>query len=257
MANIKFIKSEVLNHITDCVKSDDQRVISLFLEDTNEKLVEYLGQVFGDTNDCFGETRHILPDFNLDPNPKGAPEITNLRNVYEKLPSLTPAEAADRRFWVGLCICHAWDYVKKRWEIAPGKVKNPSKICSHFLYVHSLRRSHTRNALARLWWIARLTYDTNNEEDKFHLAKFVLSDTDYVINLLERSFSNNPKVVREFIRAVSRARSDGYRIGRNEIRQCCIYLNLLGGVYMLDAMSEGVVYNKIYARATSFGKGDA
>lgn len=46
MANIKFIKSDALNHLTDCVKSGEKKVIDLFLEDTNEKLMNYLFDTF-------------------------------------------------------------------------------------------------------------------------------------------------------------------------------------------------------------------
>lgn len=253
MANIKFIKSDALNHLTDCVKSGEKKVIDLFLEDTNEKLMNYLFDTFNGA-ECFGETHHPLPDFNLDPTPVGAGEINNLKSVYSKLTSLTQAEASDKRFWVGLCICHAWAYVKQRWNIGVKPDKNQSRIGDHFLYAQSLRRSHTRNALARLWWIARLTYDENQIGDEFHLAKFVLSDTDYVITLLERNYSNNPNVVREFISAISQARAEGYKIDRIQMRQCGIHLHLLGGVYMLDAMAPGTVFNKIYEKAKTFGK---
>lgn len=251
MANIKFIRNDALNHLDDCIRSNNSEVVNMFFEDSNTALLAYLRETFNG-EECFIDSRYLLPDFNLDPNTKGADEIGNLKSVYEKLP-LLPAEAADKRLWIGLCIYHCWEYVKQRWNIFAGNSCNRD-ILSHFLYGHGLRRSHTRNALARLWWIGELTYDDSNPADKLYLAKFVLSDTDYVINLLERNFSNNRKVVCEFIYAISKARQEGYKIKRMEIRECCIHLNLLGGVYMLDAMQPGSIYNKIYAKAKTFGK---
>lgn len=253
MAFIKFITTEALDHLTSCIKDGNPQVIGLFEEPSNEKLLAYLKETFLG-KECFFDTRHVLPDFNLDPSTKGKEEINNLKSVFTKLQGLTPAEASDKRFWVGLCILNNWPYVQQRWGITPGNSSNQSSIGDHFLYAHHLRRSHTRNAMARLWWIANLTYDNKNADDPFHLARFVLSDTDYVINLLERNFSNNHEMVREFVSAISKARGEGYKIGRLEIRQCCIYLNLLCGVYMFEAMENGSIFEKIYAKAKTFGK---
>lgn len=251
MAYIKFIEADVLNYLTNCVKAGDREVISLFFKETNKELCDHLKDFFRG-QECFRDSKFFLPDFQLDPNPRGAAEILNMKSVHEKM-HILPAEAADKRLWIGLCIVHCWDYVRKRWDITPGN-KAQSKILSHFLYGDGGRKSDTRNACARLWWISELTYDKTRKGDEYFLLKFVLSDTDYIINLLERTFSNNRQSVCEFIQAVSKAREEGYRIGREEIRKLCVHLNLLGGVYMLDAMSAGSVYNKIYACAKEFGK---
>ena len=80
----------------------------------------------------------------------------------------------------------------------------------------------------------------------------------YVIDLLERGFSNNRCISFEFVDAVEKARAEvageGKVILRPELRILCKYLNMLGGVYILDSMPEGAIFRKIHDKAVAIAR---
>ena len=49
--------------------------------------------------------------------------------------------------------------------------------------------------------------------------------------------------------AVIDARKSGMRIDTNVVGELAKYLNLLGGVYILDCLPEKTIYEKIYEKA--------
>ena len=182
----------------------------------------------------------------LDSSLIGIQEVENVKKIFLPLIDLPPTIAKDERFWAGLSIIHFWKYVQMRWHIHNNLTAN--NVLTHYLYFFNIRRSLTRNALARLWWIGKLTYDIKRD-NKFELTSFVLSDTSYVIDLLERNFSNNPRIVKEVVEAIEQVRSEGFHLNRDQIRPLCIYVNMLGGVYILDAMNEGAIKTKVIEKA--------
>ena len=69
------------------------------------------------------------------------------------------------------------------------------------------------------------------------------------MHVLERNTSNNPSITRGFLSAVIDARNNGMRIDTNVVGELAKYLNLLGGVYILDCLPEKHIYEKIYEKA--------
>ena len=112
----------------------------------------------------------------------------------------------------------------------------------------------TRNALSRLWWIGQLTINQSCPDDPYKATRFVLEDTDYVVALLERNTSDNPHIVYEIIDGVLAARSEGYNVERNAIRELAKYVNIVGGVDILDLMPEGAIRDKVLGRARKICK---
>ena len=137
-----------------------------------------------------------------------------------------------------------YDYVKYRWKI--DETSSAATIEQHFFFGYGARRSLTRNALSRLWWIGRLTYDNERE---YELTKFVCENADNIMHILERNTSNNPDIVKAFISAIIDAKNTGKQIDTNDIGELSKYLNLLGGTYILDCLPSSVIYDKIYKKA--------
>ncbi len=169
-------------------------------------------------------------------------EAENVKRVYGALQFLSDSQASDERLWAGLCFGPCWTYVKYRWNI-DGKC-NENNIKQHFLFGFTPRRSLTRNAISRLWWIGRLTYD-EKREDPWALTKFVCENADYIMHILERNTSNNPAIIRPFLSAIIDARAAGIPIDTDKVGELSKYLNLLGGIYILDCLSEEKIYQKI------------
>jgi hypothetical protein len=88
-----------------------------------------------------------------------------------------------------------------------------------------------------LWWIGKLTYDPK-AQDPWELTRFVCRYSRFIVDILERSMSNNPSVVHPFIWAVMDAEKENISISTQRIRDLAIYLVELGSVYILDCLPE-------------------
>ncbi len=166
-------------------------------------------------------------------------EFENVKRVYSNLMFLTDSMAADERLWAGLCLGQFFDYVRYRWDIS-----SVSGVLQHYFFSGPKRRALTRNALSRLWWIGRLTYD-EKRINKWELTEFVCSHSDHILHFIERNTSNNLHIIRPFLEAVMEARRDGYDLNTDDVGYLAKYLNLLGGMYVLDFMPEEWIKEKI------------
>lgn len=202
----------------------------------------------------FVDTKYTdAPDFVLDTS-QDKPfltEATNVERVYGSLKFLSESQASDERLWAGLCLGPFWEYVKYRWEI--DKKCTINNIQQHFLFGFGVRRSLTRNALSRLWWIGRLTYD-KTRADPWALTRLVCESSDYIMHILERNTSNNPAIIRAFLDAILDARNDGLPIDTNSVGELAKYLNLLGGIYILDCIPPNKIHDKIVSKAEEISK---
>lgn len=195
----------------------------------------------------FLDTKYEIEDFDLDLS-EDKPRLTDFENVcrvYSRLMFLTNSEASDERLWAWFCLDPFWKYVKYRWKI-DGSHKS-SAISDHFFFGQHSRRSFTRNAVARLWWIGRLTYDPKRE-DPYELTRFVCDNQDIIQHILERNISNNIDLVKPFIQAVIDSRNKGLTVNTNDIAELMKYYNLLGGTYILDFQTYEWIYKKMINR---------
>ena len=238
--------------------------LPLFAEETNKPLVDKLKEVL-ETDTIFRDTKYSFPDEPLSPSKASADEMNSIIAVFGSMKDLPNAVAMDERLWAGIAIDLCWSYVRERWDIAALFATNDAsvrnKVLDHFFYKQGPRRSFTRNAISRLWWLGKLTYDEGHA-DPYHRTRVVTADLGYVVDLLERNFSNNQRISAEFVDAVEAARAEvapnGGVIVRPELRMLCKYLNMLGGVYVLDSLPEGMIYSKIHDKAVEIArhKGD-
>ena len=232
----------------DVIKSNLEEWVDNFKLDSSEWLQYELGNtLFSDTK--FGD----IPDFDLDVS-MDKPFLTeaeNAKRVYGNLRFLSDSQASDERLWAGLCLGPFWNYVKYRWEI--DKKCTVKNVQQHFLFGFGARRSLTRNALSRLWWIGRLTYD-EHRADPWELTKFVCESSDYVMHILERNTSNNPTIIRPFLDAIIKAKAQGLAIDTNGVGELAKYLNLLGGIYVLDCLPEDCIHKRMFSKATELYK---
>ena len=233
----------------DMIKTNLPSIVELFKRESSSCLEEELGiKLLADTR--FDE----VADFTLDMSQKKTflTDAENARRVYGNLRFLSESQASDERLWAGLCYGVFWKYVKYRWEI--DKRCTARNIAQHFMFGYGARRSLTRNALSRLWWIGRLTYD-EKRSDHWELTRLVCENPDNIMHTLERNTSNNPVIIRAFLSAVIAARKDGIPINTNVIGELSKYLNLLGGIYVLDCLPQQKIFKKIYDKAVALGNG--
>jgi hypothetical protein len=218
----------------------------------------YTNFAFPDTQwitDYFGgspfiETKYTVSDFTLDMS-QDKPFLTefeNVQRVYNSLSFLSNSQASDERLWSAMCINHFLKYTQYRWNII--EKCTAENVRSHFFFGQSPRRSLTRNAIARLWWIGRLTHD-QQRKDPYELTRFVCENADYIMHILERNTSNSPIITKAFLSALLAAKEEGCLVNTNTVGELSKYLNLLGGIYILDCLPESKIHEKILEKARS------
>ncbi len=220
------------------LRSNLPSILHYFTESTPHWLNEYFGF------SPFLETKYSVEDFALDMSADRPfhTEFENVKRVYNRLNFLTCSEASDERLWAGLCLKYFWKYVQYRWNIV--NQCTLENVLQHYFFGFGARRSLTRNALSRLWWIGHLTYD-DERKNPYALTQFVCENSNYIMHILERNTSNNPDIVRPFISAIIEARSEGYSINTNVVATLSRYLNLLGGTYLLDCLPQEIIQRKV------------
>lgn len=240
---IKFLEEDSLM----ALKSNLPKLVSKFALPDDSWIEEYLG------HSPFLDSKFSVDDIVLDIS-QDKPFLTDFENaqrVYTRLNFLSDSQASDERLWAGLCLTSFWRYTQYRWDIV--NKCTPGNVEQHFFFGFGARRSLTRNAISRLWWIGRLTYD-ETRNDHYELTRFVCENSNYIVDILERNTSNNPMIIKAFSSAVLAARDEGLPINTGTVRDLSKYLNLLGGTYVLDCLPGQVIYNKILKKAHELNK---
>jgi hypothetical protein len=242
---IQFIDEDALINL----KENIPQLLSNFRLDSNKWIDKFLGRnPFVDTN------FQNIPDFQLSQSEEKPfmTESKNVRLIYGNLNFLTNSQASDERLWAGLALGEFWDYVQYRWKIK--KKCTADNILQHYFFNYSVRRSLTRNAIARLWWIGRLTYNPKSATP-YKLTDYVCEHPDIIMHTLERNTSNNPIIIRAFLNAIMDAETgEQLNINTDIVGELAKYLNLLGGTYILDCLPENLIYEKILNKIQEIAK---
>lgn len=222
-----------------------------FIEDNLSKFSNYtdnswLSDAFA--RNPFVDTKYEVNIFNFDMSAavghESMTEFENVKEIYSKLRFLSDSNASEEKLWAGFSLSAGYNYVQYRWK---GQLNSVSGVLDHFFFNAGNRRAYTRNALARLWWIGRLTYDEKNPGDPWHLTRFVCESADYVFHFLERTTSNNISILRPFLTAMLEARDSGIEINTDDAGELSKELNILGAAYALDFMPEEWIKEKMHS----------
>lgn len=180
-------------------------------------------------------------EFQLDMSAE-KPELTDLENVkrvYKNMSMLSESQASDERIWAAYTLSVFADYMRYRWY-----PDSETAMMNRYFFSYSPKRSLFRNGIARLWWIGHLTYDPDRAGDKYELTEYICRRQDNINLLLDINFGNNPSIVRAVIQSLIDAEKSGMTIDREKTRKLSEYINTLGGVYLVDAFSYDIIYEK-------------
>lgn len=218
---------------------------------------EHLHYYKGDNswvNECcsnFGDSPFALfkievPEFKLitsDEKPEQN-DIENVKILYSALKNITNTQATDERFWVGLAHGELWYYMVSRLSLNSNDVE-AEKILSNFFFNTSRKRSLIVHALAKLWWIGRLTYDPT-ADDPFEALEGLRYDcSSKILPFFSNNFTNNPKIIRALLKAIIYIEQRDVKVIREQWRELLRYLNMISGVIILDYLSENELKEKI------------
>lgn len=232
---LKYISENDLNTI----KSNQDYIFTNVLQNKEMTLAQALSK-----ESILQESRHIeFNDFQLlVPSKTGKESKTDAENVrilYSNMKSLTPSQASDERIWVAYTLHEFRDYMLYRWGAEDKKILN-----NRYLFGYSPQASLFRNGVSRLWWIGHFTYD-ETRSDPFELTDYLCSHQDYIESICGRNIFNNPIIGHTTIQALKDAEAAGIKIDAQVVRKIGMYVNLLGGMYVLDTFSKEELHTKL------------
>jgi len=177
------------------------------------------------------------------PDNEDLKDIENAICIHKALRHLTRVQARDPRLWVRLCHAECWQYMRKRWPMerfGADSAKGNRFIVSRYFVAQNESRALLRNGIARLWWTAHLSYDSDRT-NPYELTAVLLSLLDITQQLLERNMGRAPSVARGFLTFLVDNKQlllGGGEAKRTRIRQLATFLNMYGGVSVLDCLTE-------------------
>lgn len=172
-------------------------------------------------------------------------EYQNIVAIYSAMKNLPPALAISENIWAALCYGKYWEYCASRWF---NEKSSEGKIQERMMYASQSRRATLRNAISRLWWIGHITYD-ETRGNEFELTQWLCRDQNFLQNIIERNYSSNPYIVREFTSTLIAIEDEGLKMDKPRVAELSKYVNQLGGYYVLDCMPEGLLEKKVRNRA--------
>lgn len=192
------------------------------------------------------EFKNDFPNFQLETSFKnpGEADYYNVKILYTALRSLTDTQASDERFWVGLAHSDLWEYMRYRCQVNANNISD-DKIMINYFFNYGHKRSLIVHPIARLWWVGRLIF---NEEINDNFAALEYMKVDFatkVRTLFSSNYTNNPKITRALLNAVGEMETQGLKVSRESYHELIRYVNTLGGIIILDYLSENELKEKI------------
>ena len=238
---LQFLKQDAV----DTLEKNICNNINHYKEKTNDWIYDFFGE------DPFLDFKYEVNDFELviDLESRGKMELENIKILYENMKHISDSQATDKRLWVGLTHGTFYNFVRERWSYDEKNMNEENIIRSRYFFSNKARALF-RNTLSKLWWIGRFTYD-ERRDNPFELTE-VLGSRDIVTrisDLFTSNFSRNPNNTRAFLSTIKQYEDNGIPIGRYTYRKLVQYMNLYGGMTIIDYLDEQelikVISNKI------------
>ncbi len=176
----------------------------------------------------------------------GIYDFENAKTIYEMFnPPLTPFEANDERLWVRLTHDQGHKYMIKRWMNK--KEKGQKVIQERFFFTGRSQSARIRNGISRLWWIAHLTIQPQeeHEENKWKFTKAICESQDLITSIFERSLGSYENI-RFGILEFYLENSEYFERERSlKIKKMIRDLNNFGGVSLLSLLTKEEVKERL------------
>lgn len=127
----------------------------------------------------------------LDPTARqGGIDSENAILVHQYLGEMDRANAADPRLWNYLALVTYREYMEARWPL-DGRDGWRNRARDRWLIASPSRGRLIRHGIARLWWVAHLTFDreqryTLSERDPYGYTREIFRNEDRIIATLDR-----------------------------------------------------------------------
>jgi len=208
-----------------------------------------------------------VPDFELaeiDAMSVGEVDFENCKILYNNLRSLSESQCSDERLWAGLCNGTFYDYMRRRYQYPTKQLKkketDASAVISRFFFSGGTRSGFFRNGLAKCWWVGRATFDKNNDN---HFERLdIIGSNDLTTKISDifysNTFASNPTILAGICDALKCFSDHGQPLDEKiHVRAAMQYLNAVGGVTLLDVLTEEEICKIMTSRIISILKGQS
>jgi hypothetical protein len=179
---------------------------------------------------------NVYLDLNVKLNPAQSAEadLESSIKLYEAL-EINETQASDPRLWTYLSHVTFWSYMRKRWALENVRQNDSpiGRVNDRYILTTPGLESLSRHGIARLWWYAHLTIDTNRN-DKYELTKILLKRAEISVGILERVVGTNYNTrtaILEFLKE-----NEEILINENLTRSLLKAFNLFGGIKILPIL---------------------
>ncbi len=225
---------------------------------SGESLQKYFDQQFSvnekeilqSTIEVEGKTPILkIPEINI-----ASADLENALTLHNYYGKIDETQASDPRFWAYLSHIEFRPYSLARWGLAdkykgatdPAEIKNAvNQILEHW-FISSNDRDLRRHAIARLWWVAHLTYmpwDKNPEffsdfkkDDAYYYTKVLLSTQDIFQQTLERSMCRSARILIPILDFFDKDKE--FAQSRENVRNLMKELNLVYGTKKIITLDK-------------------
>lgn len=234
---LHFLKEHSLARLRSSVSGNFKH----YKESTNQWIYDVLEET-----EPFGEYKFEVDDFELTiKDDTSMADIENSIKLYSAMKNLSDTQATDERLWAGLCHSDFWCFLNQRWQNQSHI--NEDNILSRYFFLHGAKRSLFQNSLSKLWWVGRLTYD-ESKKDPFELTRYFGKDfSTKSLIIFSNNYMANINITRGLISALQYIENEykDIHFDRSLYYEATKYLNILGGMYILDCFSSDEIQEKI------------
>lgn len=185
-----------------------------------------------------------IEDFNLKINPESKDKEIDFENsvkIYHALKNLPNYILCDERFWLWLEFEKFYNFSKTCM-----KIRRSTTISDHWYFKLGVRRGIMFGILSRMFYRVYLTVDENNVNDSYELTKWVIDNVERYRNATRSSFSSQKKLVRGMLRGEKKAVDEKGYEDTSIYPEISKFINKIGGVKLLDAISEEDIEELVY-----------
>jgi hypothetical protein len=257
MANIKIIKRKYVDDLIDRV-------------DNYAAFDEYLNDKFIISDSNYIDSPWSLNGLRLRmPDNSQTYEYENAVTLFNGLNKLDRTMASDVRLWTYLTNIHFWNYMKERRGIKeyfekveregsdPQIINNKKRdyIFEHYLIKTTSIQNFCRCEISGLWWGAFLTYDKERGAKKeFELTNEYFSMLDYTRHLTGGQIGRCKNIVHGVLEFVITNPKLFSKYKAEKVRWIMRYINRMGGIKPLSALSKTNVINKLNQNSEQIDK---
>jgi len=180
-------------------------------------------------------------------------DVENCQVCFASMSGLTPYEARDERLWAYITHTYMLEYARERWPIPEDPAVAIGHVRAHF-FGREQRQIERDNAASRLWWMAHLCAREKGLQLSDSVRVF-LYRTDVRASIIERpTMSQNLNLFSAIVQRLYDSYTGRKRLfERTTFRRLMREINSIGGVQLLDAMTEtqigdiidGILYGQI------------